>query len=77
MQEGNKEGTGTFVIPVSKIYQSYKQNKTLVKRTPMIKSIYLSEKYDAQIYLKREDLQAIRSFKIRGAGTAFSKLTEE
>ena len=79
MQEEPKKESApeSFVIPVSKIYQSYKRNATLVKRTPMIKSIYLSEKYDAQIYLKREDLQCIRSFKIRGAGTAFSKLTEE
>ena len=65
------------LIPVSKIYQSYKRNKALVKRTPMLKSLYLSEKYGAQIYIKREDLQAIRSFKIRGACTAFSKLSEE
>jgi len=41
------------LIPVSKIYQSYRRNKSLVKRTPMIKSVYLSEKYNANIYLKR------------------------
>ena len=75
MQSSKNECQETAVIPVSKIYQSYKKNKTLVKRTPMMKSIYLSEKYGAQIYVKREDLQAIRSFKIRGAGTAFSKLS--
>src|SRR5207244_2368763 len=27
----------------------------------------LSEKYDAKIYLKREDLQVVRSYKLRGA----------
>lgn len=31
-----------YIIPVSKIYQSYKRNISLVKRTPMIKSNYLS-----------------------------------
>lgn len=65
------------VIPVSKIYQSYKKNKHIVTHTPLSKSNYLSEKYKAKVYLKREDLQVIRSFKIRGAATAFSKLTEE
>lgn len=43
----------------------------------MLKSNYLSEKYQANVFIKREDLQDIRSFKIRGAGTAFSYLTEE
>jgi len=65
----------TKLIPVSKIFQSYKKNKALVKRTPMLKSNYLSDKYEANVYIKREDLQDIRSFKIRGAGTAFSYLT--
>ena len=77
MQSFKNECEESALIPVSKIYQSYKKNKTLVKRTPMMKSSYLSERYEAQIYLKREDLQAIRSFKIRGAGSAFYKLTEE
>lgn len=65
------------VIPVSKIFQSYKKNKSIVNHTPMIRSNYLSQKYSANVWVKREDLQTIRSFKIRGAATAFSKLTEE
>lgn len=43
----------------------------------MIKSDFLSTKYNANIYLKREDLQAVRSFKIRGAANAIRSLTEE
>jgi len=77
MAEHSQNGTTpSCLIPVSKIYQSYKRNKALVKRTPMIKSNYLSEKYNANVFLKREDLQDIRSFKLRGAGTAFFYLTE-
>ena len=49
-QNGN---TDSCLIPVSKIYQSYKRNKGLVKRTPMLKSNYLSEKYNANVFLKR------------------------
>jgi len=39
----------------------------LVKHTPLQYSQRLSECFDAQIYLKREDLQEVRSYKIRGA----------
>lgn len=67
----------TKLIPASAIYQSYRKNKGIVKHTPLTKSQYLSKKYNAKIYLKREDLQEIRSFKIRGACTAFRALTEE
>jgi len=35
--------------------------------TPLQKNVYLSQKYGAQIYLKREDLTPVRSYKIRGA----------
>jgi threonine dehydratase len=45
-----------------------KNNKmTLIRRTPLHICEYLSNKYKCNIYLKREDLQKVRSFKIRGA----------
>jgi threonine dehydratase len=65
------------LIPVSKIFQSYKKNKSIVTHTPLQRSTFLSNRYNANIFLKREDLQVIRSFKIRGAATAFSKLSDE
>lgn len=45
--------------------------------TPLIKSITLSAQYEANIYLKREDLQQVRSYKIRGAYNKISSLSEE
>jgi len=36
-------------------------------KSPLIFNQHLSEKYNAKIYLKREDLQVVRSYKIRGA----------
>ena len=36
-------------------------------KTPLQKNNRLSEKFNAQIFIKREDLQESRSFKIRGA----------
>lgn len=38
-----------------------------IKNTPLEKNDYLSRKFNANIFLKREDLQFTRSFKIRGA----------
>ncbi|HFR3370119.1 TPA: threonine ammonia-lyase IlvA [Streptococcus suis] len=49
----------------------------MVVRTPLDYSRYLSEKYGATIYLKRENEQRVRSFKIRGAYYAISQLTDD
>ena len=50
--------------------------KDTVKRTPLEYNRGLSLKYNAQIYLKREDLQLVRSYKLRGAYNMISTLTE-
>lgn len=47
----------------------------VVNHTPLLRSINLSEKYRANIYLKREDLQVVRSYKLRGAYNKISSLT--
>ena len=39
----------------------------LVRHTPLIRMPNISESYGADIYFKREDLQRVRSYKIRGA----------
>ena len=41
--------------------------------TPLQKNDYLSRKYGARIYLKREDLTPVRSYKIRGALNFYRK----
>jgi threonine dehydratase len=41
--------------------------KRVVKRTPLTYNHNLSRKYACKVYLKREDLQIVRSYKIRGA----------
>lgn len=51
--------------------------KDVVIKTPLQKNQLLSEQYQANIYLKREDLQIVRSFKIRGAYHTMSLLDEE
>ena len=51
--------------------------KTVVLKTPLQFHKKLSEKFKAEIYLKREDLQVVRSYKLRGAYNLIQSLTEE
>lgn len=48
----------------------------VVVKTPLQFNMNLSEKYQASVYLKREDLQQVRSYKIRGAYNKISHLNE-
>lgn len=41
--------------------------KNVILPTPLMINVNLSNEYKANIYLKREDLQVVRSYKIRGA----------
>lgn len=49
----------------------------VVVQTSLHYDRYLSEKYGATIYTKRENEQKVRSFKIRGAYYAISQLSDE
>ena len=55
------------MIPIENIYKAKVRLKGIAMHTPLMYNVYLSEKYDCNIYLKREDLQVVRSYKIRGA----------
>ena len=48
-----------------------------VKRTQLEYNASLSKKYNANIYLKREDSQIVRSYKLRGAYNMISTLSPE
>ena len=50
---------------------------TAIAQTPLQYCPRLSEATGAEIYLKREDLQDVRSYKIRGAFNAVSQLNQE
>lgn len=51
--------------------------KKVAHRTPLQRNAHLSKKYDCNIYLKREDLQVVRSYKLRGAYNMMSSLSKE
>ena len=51
--------------------------KDIVNRTPLQFNHNLSRKYKCNIFLKREDLQVVRSYKLRGAYNMMSSLPKE
>jgi threonine dehydratase len=58
------------LILTSKVYE-------ILKETPLVLATGLSTKLGNQIWLKREDLQQVFSFKIRGAYNFMASLTPE
>lgn len=46
-------------------------------KTPLVMNLNLSRKYACNVFLKREDLQVVRSYKLRGAYNMMSRLPDE
>lgn len=49
----------------------------VVRRTPLERNKRLSEQTGAEVWLKREDLQAVRSYKVRGAFNLIAQLDQQ
>ena len=58
------------------IQKAQKQLEGVVQTTPLAENLNLSAAYQARVFLKREDLQVVRSYKIRGAYNKISTLSE-
>jgi threonine dehydratase len=65
------------MIQLENILNAKKSFGEFIPTTLLEKSERLSKKYGAEIYLKREDLNTIRSYKIRGAFSLISSLSAE
>lgn len=59
------------------IDSAYDTLKPVVLKTPLQFHRKLSEKFKAEIYLKREDLQIVRSYKLRGAFNLMQSLSAQ
>ena len=64
-------------ITIDNILAAAENLKGVAIRTPLMPNHHLSERYNAHIQLKREDLQVVRSYKIRGAYNMIQSLDEE
>ncbi len=51
--------------------------RKVVNRTQLSYNLNLSKKYQCNVYLKREDLQVVRSYKLRGAYNMMSSFSAE
>lgn len=65
------------LINREKIEDAYECIKDSINHTPLNYDPYLSQSYKANIFLKREDLQRVRSFKLRGAYNAIVRRKEK
>lgn len=65
-----------FPDPI-KVEEASKLISEVVKPTPLTMNYNLSEKFHAEILLKREDLQVVRSYKIRGAFNKIRSISPE
>ncbi len=70
--------TTTDYIPELKdIEAAAKRLEGVVTHTPLMKNLTFSDRYSANVGFKREDLQVVRSYKIRGAYNKICQLTAE
>jgi threonine dehydratase len=61
----------------TQVEQSWLNMTDVVELTPLQYSETLSEKYNCNLYIKREDKQKVRSFKIRGAFNKIISLNDD
>ncbi|MFD1096420.1 threonine ammonia-lyase IlvA [Salegentibacter chungangensis] len=59
------------------VRQAVERISKVVVNTPLSDSFTYSKRFDSRVMLKREDLQQVRSYKIRGAFNKISSLPEE
>lgn len=74
MDEAN---TTARAVGMEDIVRAHHVLREVIVRTPLQRDAVLSARYDCNVYLKREDLQVVRSFKIRGAYNMIRSLSEE
>jgi threonine dehydratase len=64
-------------ISLDEVRQAQARLRGIALTTPLTRSTRLSRLYDAEIWLKREDLQEVRSYKIRGSYNKMASLSED
>ena len=67
----------TNLLDIDQVYEAADRLRGVATHTPLMHNLNLSERFGANIYLKREDLQVVRSYKIRGAYNKMASLSVE
>ncbi len=64
-------------FPLKEFHKARQRLQGIAYHTPLQYSQSLSEKFDCNVFVKREDLQIVRSYKIRGAYNKMSTTSRE
>ena len=67
----------TYQPTIQAVQKAAENLSNVALRTPLIKNDRYSKEFGANILFKREDLQLVRSYKIRGSYNKISSLTKE
>ncbi|MBX2927838.1 MAG: threonine ammonia-lyase IlvA [Saprospiraceae bacterium] len=67
----------TTLTTAHAIHEAARRLQGVVRRTPLVRHEGLSLRYGCTVFLKREDLQVVRSYKLRGAYNLMSSLSAE
>ncbi len=67
----------SYFPSITDVAQAKHTLAAILSSTPLVKNLALSERYGANIILKREDLQIVRSYKIRGAYNKMRSMSNE
>lgn len=71
------EKTETLGVSLDEVNLAQMNLKGVAKHTPFDFNENLSRQFEANVYLKREDLQVVRSYKLRGAYNKIVQLSEQ
>ncbi|MBT8286581.1 MAG: threonine ammonia-lyase IlvA [Flavobacteriaceae bacterium] len=66
----------TYYPRVEDVRKAAERLKGIAALTPLMQNMQYSKRYDCKVLMKREDLQQVRSYKIRGAYNKMSTLSE-
>ncbi len=65
------------LVPMIDVEAAEERLKGVIQQTPLMPNLNHSKQFAAEVLLKREDLQTVRSYKIRGAYNKLASLKEQ
>lgn len=71
-----KDTQTTYFPTLEAVIAAADKLKSVVNQTPLTSNLYYSKLYGSNILFKREDLQMVRSYKIRGAYNKMASLSQ-
>lgn len=77
LKSSQETASDTMLLDMKDVEKAAENLSAVIQRTPLYRSEILSEQYECEVFLKREDLQKVRSYKIRGAYNKMASLSRE